>query len=336
MKKAVIAVALFVAVWGGNVSLGAPLRFEKVTDHCYYLQLKEGGENVGAIVTEEGILVVDPPSEPDLSSTVDALKRLSSKAVRWVVFSNPRAARSSGARFFAERGAMLLAGARQRILSTSVPAPPAESGTKAAQNGSDLPLYPWLVFDHQMHLFPANLEIRIMALEHKAVTGGDVVVHVPAEKVLFVGGLCEAARYPEIDSAAQGNASEWVDGLKQVVDSVPVLKPAIPPAKPLVPQPKPVLPAAKTDSKIEPEKKLEEGILVISARGEVSNLQNMKDLLSASQKLRTNMSRGIKAGRTCDNIVDSVRAENYGGYSNFSFYASQLCEALASSPQRNR
>jgi len=325
MKRAMIALVLSVAVSRSSDSFGALLRFQKVSDHCFYLQLKESGENVAAIVTDEGILIVDPPSEPGLSATADALKRLSPKPVRWVVFSNPRAVLSSGARFFAQKGAMLLAGTQLRDLSASI----RETDTKetAVPGGSagELSSFPWLIFQHQINLFPSALEIRIIALQHKAMTGGDVVVHVPAEKVLFVGGLYEAARYPDIDTAAQGDAGGWVDGLKQVFDSVPVLKPAIPP--------KPAIAQVKTDPKAEPEKTLEEGIAVVSARGDASNFQNLKDLLIACQKLRSDISRAIKAGRSCDEFLSSTKADPYRGYGNLNAYATQLCEAVASSPE---
>lgn len=140
-------------------------------------------------------------------------------------------------------------------------------------------------------------------------------MYVPAEKVLFVGGLYEAARYPDIDTTAKGDASDWIDGLKQVADSVPVLKPAIP--------------QTKTESKTAPEKTLEEGIAVVSARGEVSNFQNMKDLLSASQKLRADILKSIKAGRGCEDFLNSSSANIYRSYSNFDTYAASLCESLA-------
>jgi cyclase len=308
MKKIVIAVFFLFALWGGDQSSGAPLRFEKVSDHCYYLQLKGSGDNVAAVITDEGILVVDPPAEPDLTPTVAALKRVSPKPVRWVVFSNPRSARSAGGQFFAEQGAVLLGGAKLRALSNS------PSATEARGEGGDLSSFPWLIFENQIHLFPSNVEIRIMALQHKAITGGDVIVHIPAEKILLAGRVYELARYPDIDTSLQGDADEWVDGLKQVVDSIPVLKPAIP--------------QAKVDPKTEPEKTLEEMIAVISARGDISNLQNMKDLLSASQKLRAELAKTVKAGRSCENFINSARVEGYRLYENFSAYAMQLCESL--------
>jgi hypothetical protein len=51
-----------------------------------------------------------------------------------------------------------------------------------------------------------------------------VVVFVPAEKVLFVGALHEFARYPEIDTESEGDALDWIEGTKQVIASVPLLK----------------------------------------------------------------------------------------------------------------
>jgi hypothetical protein len=340
MKKGVIAAVVGFAVWSGLASSGTQVRFEKVSDHCYYLQLGSG-ENIAAIVTEDGIVVVDPPAEPDLALMVDALKRLSPKKVRWVVFSSPRSARSAGARFFAEQGAMLIGSAQLRALSPAVPGVNSKESAAPNGNSGDAVSYTWLIFDRQVHLFPSNLEIKIMALEQKAATGGDVVLYVPSEKILLVGRLYEAARYPDIDTSALGNASTWVDGSKQVIDSIPILKSAIPP-KPAVPLPaavlpkpaplqKPALPQAKVDPKTEPEVTLEEGIAVMSALGEVSNLQNMKDLLSACQKLRTDMSRAVRAGRSCDNFLASSRANIYRVYGNFDAYAAQLCETIRNS-----
>lgn len=300
--KTSTSVTVFV-LWFGCASFGAAPRFVKVSDHCYYMQLKDSGENVAAVVTEDGILLVNPPQEPDLLIAVDALKNVSSKAVRWVMFTEPGLSQNSGARFFAERNPMFLASAKLRALSTP------KSANKAAGPTEAIPSL-WFTFERQMRLFPSNLEIRIIALQHQARTGGDVVVFVPSEKVLFVGGLYEAARYPDIDSASGGSALGWLDGMKQVIDAVPILKPAIPQVKP--------------DPKLEKEKKAEEGITVISSHGEASNLQNMKDLLESSKKLRNDISKAIKLGRTCDDFLASPGADPYRSYANLASFAAQL------------
>ena len=225
MKKSIYAVVLVFAVWCSDGSFGAPPRFTKVSDHCYYLQLKESGENVAAVITDNGILMVNPPQEPDLSIAIEALATMTSKSVRWIVFTEPGFSRAGYARVFTDRNALILAAARLQALSLPENAP-------LNGNGAAVPSPPRLIFEGQMHLFPSNVEVRIIALQHKARTGGDVVVFVPAEKVLFVGGLYEVARYPDIDRAAGGSPVDWMDGMKQVIDSVPVLKSAIPAAKP--------------------------------------------------------------------------------------------------------
>ena len=89
MRKTIIAVMLLFAVWCSEGSFGAAPRFVKVSDHCYYLQLKESGENVAAVVTDDGILMVNPPQEPHLSIAMDSLATMTSKSVRWIVFTEP-------------------------------------------------------------------------------------------------------------------------------------------------------------------------------------------------------------------------------------------------------
>jgi hypothetical protein len=309
MKKVVVAIFFLFALSESTRSFSATLRFEKVSDHCYYLHLKDSGENVVAVATDDGVLILDPPSEPDLTPMVEALHRVSSKPVRWVVFSNPRSALSGGGRFFAEQGAILLDGAKLRTLSSSL------ASSDAGKGIGDLFSFPWITFEKEICLCPSNIEVHIVALQHKAVTGGDVIVHIPAEKIVFLGRVFEPGRFPDIDTAAQGDADGWVDGLKQIMDTIPVLKPAIP--------------QGKVESTKEPEKTLEEGIIVIPALGAISNLQDVKDLLSASQKLRTEMIRAVKAKRSCENIVNSSRADIYRNYDNFNAYATRLCEDLA-------
>jgi hypothetical protein len=305
------------------------------------LQLKSG-ENVAAIVTDDGILVIDPPAEPDLSQVVESLKRLSLKPVRWVVLTSPQSAWSRGAFYFAEQGALLIAGAQLRTIAASMSGS-GEMDSATPGSGAVSTPYPWLVFDHQIHLFPSNLEIRIMAVDQRGTTGGDVILHVPAERVVFVGRFYEAARYPEIDAAAQGNVTTWMDALKQIIDSVPALKlaipskPAIPPRPPAPPKPAvqsgPAGLQAKADSK-EPETTVEEGIAVVTRFGEVSNLQNMKDMMSACQKLRTDVLKAVKSGRSCESFLDSSRADVYRVYGNFNSYAAQLCDGIAASADK--
>lgn len=319
MKKTIIPVIAILAVLCGNESFGESPRFEKVSDHCYYLQLEEGEANVAVVVSDEGILMVDPPEEQYLPAVIDALSRISKQSVRWIALTNPRFFRTAGTDYFTGRGAVLLASPHLRELGES------EAGSKpeypealkdwilhitSERESSSLR---WFVFEKELRLFPSDLEIRIMALQHKARSGGDVVLHVPDEKVLIVGDLYESARYPNVDTDLEGSALEWIDGVEQVISSIPVLKSAIP--------------EEGSESEEEEERTLEEGIAVVSARGEVSNLQNMKDLLEACQRLQSYVKRAVDRGRSYDRFLNLASTGPYYSYGNLAPYVAQLYEA---------
>ena len=311
MKRTMGAVLVLI-LCSGDFCPGAPLRFEKLSDHCYYLPLKEQ-DSFAAVITDEGILAINPPAEPDLKSAQDALKRLSAKPVRWIAFTDIRYLQNAGTRYFAEHGAILIASENFRK---------SQPVGNDAQKSADLKTsFPWLYFGRQMHLFPSNLEIRISAVQGKAWSGSDIVVFVPAEKVLFTGALYEPLFYPDIDAALGGDILGWIDGMNQVIASVPLLKPAIVPKSKGKPQ-------AKSAAKTEPEKTLEEAVIVVPARGDVSNLQSMKDLQEAAQKLRDELSRRVKTGRVCEDFLLSGSADPYRSFANLEAFIGQLCGAL--------
>jgi hypothetical protein len=320
MKRAVFAVflALF-AARGGAAFEGAP-RPEKVSAHCYRLPTSKAGENAAAVVTEDGILMVNPPPKALLSTVLESLQTITPQTVRWVVFTSPRSLSDSGAALLAERGALFVSSVRlHKMLQPSSGAPPGPSGASGRsperEGSASKDDFGWILFDRRMRLFPSSVEIRIFALSKSARTGEDIVLFLPEEKVLLVGDLFTAGRFPDIDTDSGGDAAGWIDGLQEVIGAVPLLKPAIPQVKP----------AAKTEQ----EKPLEESVRVVSASGNVSSLKDMKDLLEASQKLRSDVSRAARAGRTCDGFLASPASSPYRAFANLEAYARQLFRAVS-------
>lgn len=304
------------------VTAASPARFVKVSDHYYFLQSDEGRANVGALVTDEGVLLVDAPGERILPEVLAALKRITVKPVRWVVSTHPHEAHIAGNPYFADRNVAVIGSqAMQRLLRSMDPA-----GTERALRSRNRPagemlsnalFAPSIGFGRQMHIFAGGIEARILALSHKAHTGADLIVFVPAEKVLQVGDLFAPGSYPDIDLTADGSAAGWLDGMRQVIEFVPLLKSAMP-------QPKP--PPTKTP---EVEKTLEELITVIPGHGPTSNLQEMKDLLEVAQKLRAEVGRALQARRPREAFLSSSLLAPFRAYSNFDAYAASLYDALA-------
>ncbi len=304
-------------------SFTANPRFEKLSDHCYFLQSPYGGPNTGAVVTTGGVLLINPPAQPDLATALEALKRLTSKPVTWVVNTDFKLGASGGSAHLSTLDAVVITSDEQRKLaiaaktqvSNSAVSPRDENPASPAISKSEAELR--YRFARQMRLFPDNLEIRIAALSTKSLTSGDIVVFVPTEKVLYLGGLFLAGKFPEIDPKDDGSALGWIDGIRRVVEMVPLLKSAMPPPKPNPAKPQP-----------EP-KTLEELVTVIPGAGGRSNLQDLKDLLEAAHRLRNEISKAVAAGKSRESFLFQGSVNQYHGYPNFENFALQLYDELS-------
>ena len=100
------------------VALPATVRFEKVTDHFYRLQLQAAGPVVGAVITDGGILLVNPPAQPQLADVLSALKVVKSEPLNWVVNTDYSYERNGGSSELVRQGAAMLESKEQRSLAS--------------------------------------------------------------------------------------------------------------------------------------------------------------------------------------------------------------------------
>ena len=311
MKNAALGI---VAIWlalaaADSAPREAAARFRKLSPHFYYLQSGVESPNTGAVVTEDGVLLIDPPPEAESAATLDALRAVTSRPVRWVVITDFQ--KAGGAAAIAKQGAAMIDSRELDRLAT------AAAVSDPNRVAPSIPASRF-VFGSQLHLFPADVEIRLMAVKGKARTAGDLVVFLPSEKILAVGDLYTPGSYPAIDNGrGEGTALGWIDGLKEVIESVPLLKSAMP-------QPKPD-PAAVP----EPEKTLEELVIVVPGRGKPSDLLQMKNLLASAQKLRMDAARAVAIGRSSESFVNSLSVTSFGEYINYEAFAALLYEELS-------
>jgi hypothetical protein len=313
----VLAALLFVFPWQAP---GQTRQFEKVGAHCYFLAGADGLPNLGAVVTDDGILLVNPPAEPELTTAVEALKKAGSRPIRWFVCTDHASEPGGGELALSKQGALLItnAGLRESGLFRVKP------DDKSADRPPDSP-GPSLAFARQLRIFAGDLEIQVRAPEREWHQGGDAVVFVPAEKVLMVGDLYSPGSFPSFEHE-QGTASAvaWLEALKQVIDMVPLLKSAMP-------QPKP-----EPEQEGEEPKTLEELVVVIPAIGPLSNLQEMKDLLASGQKIRVDVARAVAQKRNRETFVDLPMFGPYRGLGNFDSFATRLFDELkAGRPSRD-
>jgi hypothetical protein len=339
--------------------------FEKMSDHCFVLRIKESGENIAIVATGQGTLLLDPPPEPDLSIVRESLERLAARPVRWLVNTGFYLSQNAGVLYFMEHGAVLLSSSRRQPQGN--PAAAAGSGSVASQAQKPVggnqegaqavpPALPAgndsffreealpglkIIFDRRVFLYPDDLEIQIQALQSGARTGSDIFAYIPAEKVLLAGRLYDPTSYPDIDPSTGGSAIGWVDAMKQVIDSVPLLISAIPTKKPETGaegeeavEEKEGKSALEPGVKEEEEKTPEELVLVIPARGLPTDLKAVKEMLALSQGLRNAVGRTVRAGRPCEEALDTPEFDPYRVYGNFYNFAGRLCAEYSERRQK--
>jgi glyoxylase-like metal-dependent hydrolase (beta-lactamase superfamily II) len=335
-----LAVAALLLMLEGLPSSAAPRRFTKVSEHCYVLEAEPGWGNVGAVISDDGVLLIDTPPAGEIPPMLEALKRVTTKSVRWVVNTHQHEDHTRGNAYFLEHNATIIGGPEFRRVDEK----PAE-GENKEQKSKPTSAGTQLIFGRQVRLFPGGVEVRIFASEHRAHTNRDVVVWLPSEKVLHVGDLFLPGSYPAIDvSEGQGSAIGWLEAMGQVIESVPVLKSAMPPPKANPSKPPPSKPpppkAPPSKAPLDPsqvpleEKTLEEQVIVIPGHGPVSNLQEMKDLFETSRKLRLEAGRAAAARRSRDGFLASPGMAPFRVYGNFEGFAAQLYAEAAGSKKQ--
>ncbi len=287
-------------------------RFDQLSPHCYMLAGGSGSANLGAIVTESGVLVVNPPAGEQLAAALAALRRVTSKPVRWCVCTDSRNVLAGGALALARQGTLVLISRDLTEVSRSAPTDWATDSLSAAPRLR-------IAFKKQMHVFPADIEVRISALENKWHEGGSVTVFVPSEKVLMVGDIFAPESYPSMEGEpGRESALKWLAAMKEVLESVPLLRPAMP-------QP-------RSDPAAPPEepKTLEELVMVMPSEGPASTLQALKDLLAQGQKLRSEVARAVAQRRSRNNFLESPAFASFRDLANFESFAIRLYDDLTS------
>src|SRR5437773_10948971 len=142
------------AAGAGFSSTAALSRFEKVTERFYYLKSGEGAANVGALVTEDGVLLVDTPSAKDVPVSLEALKRLTHRPERWMISTHEHEDHTRGNSYFLEHNAAVIGNRR--------PLRPGEADTandKRTPRKSHL-----LPFGRESRFFQGGIVVAVIAV----------------------------------------------------------------------------------------------------------------------------------------------------------------------------
>jgi len=206
MKMRVSLVALLsLAMLGAYVHAqfgqqAAKLDLVKVKDDLFVIHNDYVPGNTTALITNEGVVLVDDKFEIDHASIMEQLKKVTSQPVKYVINTHFHGDHSGGNAKLQALNAQVVASeaARQKMVETKMPG------------------LPNVTLENRLRLYVGGkrVEVHYFGRSH---TNGDVVVLFPDHRVIAMGDMFTFgdATPQLVDYAGGGSAVEWtktVDG----------------------------------------------------------------------------------------------------------------------------
>jgi cyclase len=208
MARMAVAVLIGGALWMTHVygqqfgTQAAKLDLVKIKDDLYVIHNDFVPGNSTALVTDEGVVLVDDKFEVDFNNIVAELKKVTDKPVRYVINTHHHGDHSGG-------------NAKMQQMNVQVVA-----SEQARQNMVDgkLPGLPTMAFERHAHIYLGGKNVELYHFG-RAHTNGDVVVYFPAHRTLAAGDMFTFgdATPQLIDYAGGGSAKEWTSTLDSVL-----------------------------------------------------------------------------------------------------------------------
>src|SRR6478672_10725459 len=183
-------------------SAPAKLNTVKVTDDLYVIHNDFVPGNVTALITNEGVVLVDDKFEIDFANIVAEVKKLTNQPIKYVINTHHHADHSGSNAKMQQINVQVIASEQAR-----------ENMVDAKQPGQ-----PTMVFDHHAHVYLGgkNVELYHFGRSH---TNGDIVILFPAQRTLAAGDMFTFgdATPQLIDYSGGGSAKEWAKTLDGVL-----------------------------------------------------------------------------------------------------------------------
>jgi len=174
-----------------------PLEMQQVSGDLHVL-VGSGG-NVGGLVTDEGVILIDDKFERNAPEILAKVKTLTDKPVRYVLNTHHHGDHSGGTAALQAEGVEVVAheNARANIVRNN-------------QAGA-----PHLSFEEQINLHLGGKEVRALYFG-RAHTNGDSIIYFPQLGAIHTGDMFVRGA-PFIDYGNGGSALEWDDTLNSVL-----------------------------------------------------------------------------------------------------------------------
>jgi glyoxylase-like metal-dependent hydrolase (beta-lactamase superfamily II) len=189
------------------------------------------GANIGVQVGEDGLVVVDAGAAADAPAILAAIKRISPKAIRYIIDTGPDADHVGGNEALSKAGEKLVsgsvAGGARNAADSVVPIVSAE-GVLRHMSKSPSGGWPTEVFHYSRKYMYLNGEAIEVVHQPAAHTDSDVFAFFRRSDVVVAGDVLDTRQFPVIDVERGGSIQGEIAALNRLVDlavpSVPIVE----------------------------------------------------------------------------------------------------------------
>ena len=223
MKRKILAVLAL--SWVFNTGARAPEQMTpvKVTDGVYMFENSRGASNSTAVITDEGVLVLDFTIS-NADQTLAGIRTLTDKKIRYLISSHSALDHASGAWHFREDKPVYIATKNQihdlymQEAAEFNERKNSNDPQNAAYKGKEL-VKPDIGFDGSMTLYFGGLTFHITA-EGRGHSTGDLTVYIPQKRVFLMGDLLDTEVHPgqgESGDIFYSNVKGWIEILDRIM-----------------------------------------------------------------------------------------------------------------------
>ncbi len=245
------------------------IKTSKLTESIYMLE--GSGGNIGALVGNDGIIIIDDQFAPLTEKIKTALSKISSKPVRFVINTHFHGDHAGGNENFGGQGAIIVAhdNVRKRLSVDYL-----FEAMKQTQKAAPYDALPKVTFADSV-TFHMNGETVHVFYAKNAHTDGDVIIHFKGSNIFHTGDVFVRYGFPFIDQGAGGS----IDGMIKAIENL--------------------INITNDQSKI------------IPGHGAMSTRKDLIDYKNMLVTVRNRVADGMKQGKTLQQIADSDPLKGY-------------------------
>ena len=192
-----------------------PVNLKQISESLY--EIADGrGANGGLYIGENGLLLVDTKmDEISVNETIDAIRKISDKPIKYIVNTHSDGDHINGNQFFPSNVIII---AHENCRNDFFR--PKRNGSPSDWNRPEMmPYVPSVTFRDKMDIYLGSKKVELWYFGTGHTTG-DAVVFLPEEKTAFIGDQLFVTRPQLIHSYKGGNSFEHVKTLSRMLETI--------------------------------------------------------------------------------------------------------------------